>query len=91
MSVFTQFAPNSIKSIQRGTISITGGNGSNTATITSVDTTKSLISFLGATAYSGAAADGQGRVELTDATTVTASRTNTNNSAVFGYQVVEYY
>lgn len=91
MSVFTQFAPNSIKSIQRGVVSISGGNGSNTATITSVDTTKSLISFLGSSGSSGSASDGQGRVELTDATTVTANRTGTNNSASFGYQVVEYY
>lgn len=91
MSLFTQFAPNSIKSIQRGVISITNGNTSNTATITSVDTTKSLLNYLGGNASSGNASDAAARIVLTDATTITANRTGSNNSASFGYEIVEYY
>lgn len=89
MSLFTQFAPNSIKLIQRGVINITAGNSSNTATITSVDTTKSLLTYLGGNA--GTAADAAARIDLTNATTITANRTGSTGFGSYGYEIVEYY
>lgn len=94
--------PMRIKSIQRGTIAITMGGsnatGSNTATISSVDTSKSTISMVGfrnttnvysssATYYSSAL------VELTNSTTVTA-KMYINAGGFNGevsFEVVEYY
>ncbi len=84
-----------IKSIQRGTISFTTSGGSSisssTATITSVDTAKAVIEFLGMTTAS-AGSEGSARVELTNATTVTAYCYQYGIAAavVVGYQVVEY-
>lgn len=83
-----------IKSIQRGTIAITGAT-SNTATITSVDLPNSVIHFLGCRVTNGGmnASQVMARIELTNATTVTASvfsspgaQTNT-----VSYEVIEYY
>lgn len=83
-----------IKAIYRGTIEIIGAaTYSNTATIAAVDINKSIISFL------GAEQDDYGdfkfaRVELTNATTVTAYRNGISAAGAtttIGYQVVEYY
>lgn len=57
-----------INTVQRGTITVTGT--SQTATITSVDTTKTQLANLG---FTGDQAEGRGmRIVLTDATTITA-------------------
>jgi hypothetical protein len=84
-----------IKSIQRGTISITTstGTGSNTATITSVDTTKSEIQLLGGSGATTGTYSGFLRIELTNATTVTAYYVGGTVGATIaiGYQVVEHY
>jgi len=92
--------PMRIKSIQRGTISVTpsSGYGSATATITSVDTTKSVIRKVGE-AFSGTYASSYSQVvdslvELTNATTVTAKasiNTNTSSAVYVAFEVVEYY
>lgn len=83
-----------IKNIQRGTIAITGSDTSNTATITSVNTAKSDIDFLGTEHSAGDATD-FGRVALTNATTVTATRATggapTSATTTVGFQVTEYY
>lgn len=79
-----------IKSIQRGTIAITSTNQTNTATITSVDTAKSILIHLGQ--KSGGSDSSQvAYLELTDATTVTASREGTSSTLTVSYEVVEYY
>jgi hypothetical protein len=84
-----------IKSIQRGTITIADASTTNTATISSVSTSKSLVLFGGfSTTY--ASSDNvsrvAGRVELTDSTTVTATRASSSGgSMVVAYQVVEFY
>ena len=82
----------SIKSIQRGSITVThsgAGSTSNTATITSVTTSKSVILKLGHTCNSDIA---QTRVELTNGTTVTAYSTviDGNATVTVDYQVVEF-
>ena len=84
MSTFSQFVGGggggaTIKAIQRGVISIAAGAASGTATITSVDTAKSELRFLGGSGYdvSGTVATVP-RVVLTNATTVTATVINAN-------------
>lgn len=80
--------------VQRGTITITSGNLTNTATITSVDTTKAVIEYGGfSTDTSGANATSNTypRLDLTNATTVTATRGGSAaGNPVIVYQVVEF-
>jgi len=85
------YAPSVIKSIQTGNVSFTGTNVvSGTATITSVDTTKSVVLPQGS--YKATALGL--RWVLTNATTVTVS-TEGNNGAGDNYKgqftVVEFY
>lgn len=83
-----------IRSVQRGTITITGA-ATGTATITAVDAANSRIRFLGQTASLNVV-DGTkyfARVTLTNATTVTATANASPgaNSCTVGYEVTEYY
>lgn len=93
--MISQFPPpGSIKSIQRGTITLSGTSTSGAATISSVDTSKSVLTVLGSSASAaGTALQGAfGRVTLTDATTITVNRTtNGSNDLIVSYQIVEYY
>lgn len=94
-----------IKSIKQGTISVSvttvgtaSGTGSNTATITSVDTTKSFIVLDGISGTIPGSADApMAAVDLTNATTVTARVSAPGNPAggattsyTVYYTVVEY-
>jgi hypothetical protein len=90
-----------IKSIQRGTITIAASATTGTATISSVNTGKSVLHLLGWTqTYEQSATSGTHRyprmfprIALTDATTVTATR-NSSDSAetvTVSYEVIEYY
>ena len=99
MSNLSQFGGGGVKSVQRGTITVNiAGSAttySNTATITAVDTSKSVLTLLGAaypasTNYGPATA----RVELTNSTTVTAYAGHNSGGVgnyIIGYQVVEFY
>lgn len=93
MATLSSFG-SSIKSIQRGTILITSPATSNTATITSVDTTKSELTILGG--YQSGTSPSAGLpnaiLTLTNSTTLTASifAAQTPNNTI-AYQVVEYY
>jgi hypothetical protein len=92
MSTLTQFVGGSpIKSIQRGTITIAGNNTSATATISSVNTSKSMVSFLGSNT-GGSGLFLLGRVGLTNATTVTATKHSTEgvSETVVSYEVIEF-
>lgn len=92
MSTLSQFVGGSpIKSIQRGTITFDNTNTSVSATISSVDTTKTFLSFLGFEAagtsdirYSAC------RLSLTNATTVTATKHLFNLTPTVSYEVIEY-
>ena len=81
-----------INNIQRGTIALTNGNASATATVTSVDTTMSLLTYLGgSTTNLNTNETDFARIVLTDATTVTATRSNSNGSTVtVSWELVEY-
>ena len=95
MSTLSQFMGGGIKLIQRGTITLSpgGGNASGTATITAVDTAKTIISSLGASADSSGSYAGFLRVALTNSTTVTMYYIGAGIGATMtaGFQVVEYY
>lgn len=80
----------SINSVQAGTITIGSGSTSNTATITSVDTTKSFVVFNGASTSSTALNRVTARVALTNATTVTATRESSVDEVTVAFTVVEF-
>jgi len=73
-----------IKSIQRGVIGLS--SSPTTATITSVNTSKSILTNLG---WSGSGSIDV-KLQLTNSTTITAEATGVTSSQV-GYQIVEYY
>lgn len=76
-----------IKSIQRGTISLSSGASSATATLTAVDPAKTLLIFLGASGSDTAV-----RIALTDATTVTAYHaTGGMTTTTVGYEAIEFW
>jgi len=89
MSTSSQFG-GGIKGIQRGTITITTGV-TGTATITSVDTTKTELRMLGLT-YDGATLpESTCRMALTNATTITATRGSGGNTTVVSWELTEFY
>ena len=93
MSNAAQFFGSQIKSIQRGTITISGATSA-TATITAVNTSKSELRFLGArTKDDTVNAWGTSTIELTNSTTITArwdsaAFANTNNVS---WELTEFY
>lgn len=102
-AVRTALVGGQIKSIQRGTVAISNGSASGTATITSVDTTKAVVLLGGfsindnASTYS-TITDKIGRtfprLSLTNSTTVTFqvhSTVTAANVLTCDYQVVEFY
>lgn len=100
MSNLSQFGfGNQIKSIQRGVITVGTGQASATATITEVDTSKSILSLLGvSTSLTYASSQSSGNrlfyLTLTNSTTITATggtiRT-TDQATLVSWQIVEYY
>jgi len=82
-----EFTSGVVKSIQRSTIA--GGAGTATATISAVNIAKSRVDYLGmSTSDTGADNTWIARLDLTNATTVTA--TKTVGGATTGFQVVEF-
>lgn len=80
-----------VKRVQRGTISVAAAVNSGTATITAVNTEKAHLAYLGASNDGGgAAASVVFRVELTNSTTVTATRAATAGNAIVSFEVIEY-
>lgn len=88
--------PSVIKSIQTGIITIPNNNTSATATINAVDTTKSVVLHGGARYPSSTTTNPNATlatVQLTDATTVTATvgMTTTSGNRHVAYTVLEFY
>lgn len=78
-----------VKSVQRGTIS---GNG--TGSISAVDTTKTILNFMGwrepgTGTFTGDASTS--RMTLTNTTTVTAVENNAGGATVIAYEALEFY
>ena len=83
-----------IKNIQRGTITISGTAGTATATVTSVNTTKAELYYLGENnPNTGSSYYGGINIVLTNATTITATRGVPSGSTTqtIGWELVEYY
>lgn len=95
MSTLNQFIIGNIKSIQRGTVSLNTQVNTVAVTISSVNTSKSLLTHLGTNAnvQSAAMTPIDAYLALTNSTTITAIRTSppTNFSTIVSYQIVEYY
>ncbi len=88
------YAARAIKSIQRGTISILTGGTTGTATITSVTTGKSWLRRLGYTRNASGSSEQRisSRLELTNATTITATRgADTSGTTLVSWEITEYY
>ena len=95
MSTLSQFSGGGVKSVQRGTITISA-SASATATVNSVDVNKSLLTHLGQTGYystSGGEGISNVMLSLTNGTTITAVTYTTPNIVpyVVSYELVEYY
>jgi len=90
MSTSSQFTGGAIKGIQRGVIAISSG-GTGTATITSVDTTKTELRFLGVTYDSTSLSESMARIALTNATTITATRGAGGNNSSISWELTEFY
>jgi hypothetical protein len=78
-----------IKNIQRGTITIANGVSTATATITAVVTAKTELRHLGV--YTSGAGDAFAHLNLTNTTTITATRKNAVDDTNVGWEVTERY
>ena len=88
-TVFGQSAGGSvIKSIQKGQTTIAAASASNTATITSVDTDKSVLIFSSTAGTNDVTELARG--VITNATTLTFTRVGTTGATIVEWQVVEY-
>lgn len=84
---WTLFGASKIKSIQRGTTSVSGSNVTATSTVTAVVTGKAELRMLGASS-TGAQ---EVRVTLTNSTTITATRSQTADSVTVSWELVEWW
>jgi len=85
--------PKIVKSIQRGTITLTGV-ASNTATITSVVLANSVLVWLGQSSTDVAVSStdrSYTAVSLTNSTTVTGTRSSASSNVTVSFEVIEYY
>ncbi len=81
-----------IAAIHRGVITMAGGSSTATATIPSVDLTKSFVRFNGDGAQNtnSGGTSSAATLSLTSSTTVEAVRQSSSNDFLIGYEVVEY-
>lgn len=84
-----------IKSIQQVAVTINNASSSGTATISSVDTSKTLLIWDGRVSADSGVANPQSdsydaRITLTNATTLTANRFSTSNNVTIYVTVVEF-
>lgn len=89
--VVLEFTPGSFKSIQKGTISLSGVDN-NTASISSVNTSKAFCLFNGGRGGDSGASDALAGVALTNPTTVTATIGSAGSGihpTVVAYNVLE--
>lgn len=89
MAAQTYPPPGTIKSIQRGVIN--SANGSATATVTAVNTAKSVLTMMGEQLTADDVRYAHS-LALTNSTTVTATRSDSSaNNAYVSWQLVEYH
>lgn len=81
-----------VKSMQRGTISISTAQTSNTATVTAVDTAKSQLALLGYTNNQTLGSNMIPRIALTNSTTITATLPALPTQAeTVSWELIEWY
>ena len=91
MSTLSQFSGGGIKSIQRGTISV---NSTATATITAVNTAKTVLNYCGCKSglyYGGVFTAATAYISLTSSTQITAAAIAGHTAATVSYEVIEYF
>lgn len=77
------------RGIQRGTITLTGTTG--TATIPAIDTGHSRLRKQGQDGSSDQSNAAFVRLSVTDATTITGTRSNSSGTRIVSYEVQEEY
>ena len=90
--------PSLIRRVQTGAVTVNAASASGTATITAVNVTSAFLVALGVTTtYAGSGtgddrvSESQPRLELTNSTTVTATRdAGTNGTLTMGFVVLEF-
>lgn len=89
---YAEFGGRSIKSIQRGTIALGVSDTSKAATITAVNTGKSVLQHLGSTTNNDVNNGDFVAIELTSSTAITASRNaSLASSASVNWQLIEWF
>lgn len=89
---YAAFGGRSIKSIQRGTIALGATDTSKAATITAVNTGKSVLQHLGSTTNNDVNNSDFVAIELTSSTAITASRNaSLASSASVNWQLIEWF
>ena len=93
MSVFTQFAAGNIKSIQRGVTGSVSAGSTESITITSVDTSKSILTNLGVRVTGSGSPEwgSQGYFTLSNSTTIVFTMGSVGQPNAGSWQLVEYY
>lgn len=85
-----EFEANSFTSIQRGTVTISGTDYTDTTTISEVDLTKAAVLYLGAT-HTSVGNGALCNIKLTDSTTVTLRRPSAGGETTVGsFEVIEF-
>lgn len=79
-----------INSIQYNTVTVSDTATSGTRTITSVNTAKSVLVYLGGSYSASTMNASVGRITLTNSTTVTADRGGTSGNLIISFCVVEF-
>lgn len=88
----TEYWPGIIRKVQRGTITITNGNTSNTATLSGFQNLQKMeITFLGQTYTGTTATNFRALLALTNLTTVTLTKIGNADDVTVGFEVVEWY
>lgn len=87
-----------IKSIQRGTLEMAREVNSRNVTISSVNTDKAMVNFLGAQAGNDHETSGHAltshhfvTLQLVDSTTIKISRVGSNRPVTVSWEVIEFY
>ena len=88
-SFYDMVASAGVKSVQRGTITLTGSQ-QGTATITAVDVSKAELRFLGCTGDQASAASDTVYLVLTNTTTITATRASSTGTATVSWELTEH-
>jgi len=88
-----EFASGKTDNVQRGVATVDGGSLTEDVTVTSVETSRSVVSALSCTSDSVASFDTEEQtftLEIVNATTIRAKRNVTGRDIIFSWELVEY-